>query len=266
LGQDLTVPELPDVEGFRRYLARRAAGKRIEGVDVLDRDLLRNATPEALNRALKGRSFERPARHGKWLIAGAGGPEVLMHFGMTGLLHFSRDPGDRHVHDRIVFRFDDGSELRYRNMRRFGGMWLASDSTEREAVTGPLGPDAPDVDRDSFRELLAHRRGAIKPALMDQTLIAGLGNLLVDEILWRARIAPTRPVARMRPRDIDRVHDIMSAVLREANRHARVPGLEGWLTGVRDSRDPRCPRCGTRLRRGQVGGRTTVWCPRDQRS
>ena len=183
------MPELPDVEGFRRYFARYGTGKEIEGVDVLDPVLLRNATPQALAHALKGRRFERASRHGKWMIAETGGPAVLLHFGMTGLMHWSRDPGDRHVHDRLVFRFDDG-ELRYRNMRRFGGAWLARDERERESLIGQLGPDAMDVDRDEFRELLSHRRGQLKPALMDQTLIAGLGNLLVDEILWRARINP----------------------------------------------------------------------------
>ena len=121
------MPELPDVEGFRRHFARYGTGKPVVGVDVLDRELLRNATPQARARALKGRGFERASRHGKWLIAAAGGSELLLHFGMTGELHWS--PGgdaDRHVHDRVVF-VCDGGELRYRNMRRFGGVWLARD-------------------------------------------------------------------------------------------------------------------------------------------
>jgi len=259
------VPELPDVEGFRRYFARHGTGKEIEGVDVLDEVLLRNATPRAAARTLNGRRFERARRHGKWLIAETDGPAaLLLHFGMTGLLHWSRDPGDRHVHDRLVLRFADG-ELRYRNMRRFGGEWLARDEAELESLIGDLGPDAMDVDRDRFRELLSRRRGQLKPALMDQTLIAGLGNLLVDEILWRARVHPRRPVERLRQRDVDRIHDTMRDVLTQSNRYERIPPVEGWLTGARDSRDARCPRCGARLRRAQVGGRTTVWCPRDQR-
>jgi formamidopyrimidine-DNA glycosylase len=259
------VPELPDVEGFRRYFARHATGKPIVGVEVLDRDLVRNATPRALGQALKGQRFERAARHGKWLIAETGGPDVLLHFGMTGLLHWSRDQSGRHPHDRVVFRFPDG-ELRYRDMRKFGGVWLARDDRELESVIGQLGPDATRVDRERFRELLARRRGQVKPALMDQTLIAGLGNLLVDEILWQARINPRKPIERLRERDIDRIHEAMTDVLREANRRGRVPTVEGWLTDVRDDRDARCPRDGTRLRREQVGGRTTVWCPRDQRA
>lgn len=258
------MPELSDVEGFRRYFARHGRGKPVAGVDVLDRELLRNATPEELSRALEGRSFERVSRHGKWLIAETGGPELLLHFGMTGLLHWSRDPGDRHVHDRLVLRFDDG-ELRYRNMRRFGGMWLARDAGERALVTGPLGPDAMDVDRELFGELLRARRGQLKPALMDQTLIAGLGNLMVDEIAWRARIDPRRKVGELSRRRVDRLWEAMDEVVRESLPTGRVPPADGWLTGARDRRDGRCPRCGAPLRRATVAGRTTVWCPKEQR-
>jgi formamidopyrimidine-DNA glycosylase len=258
------VPELPDVEGFRRYLVRHGAGKRIERVEVGDPAIVRNTTPQGLGRALTGQRFTRPRRHGKWVFAAAGDTTVAMHFGMTGLLHWSADPEYRHRHDRVVFVLE-GGRLAYRNMRRFGGVWTARGEKELEAVTGPLGPDALDVGRDQLAELLDGRRGALKPALMDQRLIAGLGNLLVDEILWRARIHPRLPVGRLRGEQIDAIHDVMSSVLREANRHARVPPIEGWLTGARDRRDARCPRCGARLRRAQVGGRTTCWCPRDQR-
>ena len=105
-----------------------------------------------------------------------------MHFGMTGLLAWHREGEPRHRHDRLVFACE-GGELRYRNMRRFGGFWLARDRDGRDAVTGPLGPDAAAVDRHRFVELVAGHRGQVKPVLMDQTVIAGLGNLLVDEIL-----------------------------------------------------------------------------------
>jgi formamidopyrimidine-DNA glycosylase len=112
-----------------------------------------------------------------------------------------------------------------------------------------------------FRDVLAERRAAVKPTLMDQSVIAGLGNLLTDEICWRARIAPTRQVADLEGDEVRRLHTAMTRVLRTAVRHGRVPGLSRWLTGVRDEPDPSCPRCGTRLARGQVAGRTSWWCP-----
>jgi formamidopyrimidine-DNA glycosylase len=251
------VPELPDVEGYRRE-ARKAAGRRIERVDLIDRMLLRGGD----RSSVEGARFGDPLRHGKWLIMPAGEAEVLMHFGMTGRLDWAPRRTERHRHDRIVF-VCRGGELRYRNMRKFGGVWVSRQSRER--VTGPLGPDATEVDRALFHDLLARRRGSLKAALMDQTLIAGLGNLMVDEIAWRARVDPRRPVARLQRGRIDRLWQAMDEVVRESLPTGRVPPIEGWLTAARDSRDARCPRCGTRLRRAAVAGRTTVWCPREQR-
>jgi formamidopyrimidine-DNA glycosylase len=100
--------------------------------------------------------------------------------------------------------------------------------------------------------------------LMDQSVIAGLGNLLTDEICWRARMRPIRRVAELNPDDVKRLHAAMTQVLRTAVRHGRVPGLPRWLTGVRDEPDPSCPRCGTRLASGRVGARMSLWCPHCQ--
>ena len=258
------MPELPDVEGFRRHFARYAAGRRIERVEVRDPALVRNDSGQGLGRAVNGKRFAAPRRHGKFLLVDAADATVVMHFGMTGLLHWTADRGYRHRHDRVVFWLDHG-QVAYRNMRKFGGIWIAHGEVAIAHVTGPLGPDALAVTGDELQALLARRRGALKPALMDQRLIAGLGNLLCDEILWRSRLHPRTPVAALRDRDVEKIHDTMQAVLRESNRHARVPGKPGWLTGVRDERDARCPRCQTRIRRAQVGGRTTCWCPRCQR-
>jgi formamidopyrimidine-DNA glycosylase len=251
------VPELPDVEGFRR-VAERASGRRIERLDLLDRTLLRGGRPHTL----EGERFGEFSRHGKWLAAPAGDAEVLMHFGMTGRLDWERGGTERHVHDRIVF-VCRGGELRYRDMRKFGGVWISRRGRER--VTGPLGPDATQVSPERFRELLAPRRGSVKAALMDQRLIAGLGNLMVDEIAWRARVDPRTPVGRLSPRRIDRLWRAMDEVVRESLPTGRVPPFEGWLTAVRDERDAHCPRCGSRLRKATVAGRTTVWCGRCQR-
>jgi formamidopyrimidine-DNA glycosylase len=259
------MPELPDVEGFRRYLAAHAQGREIHQVDVPDRTIVRNRSAQALGRALAGGTFAQPDRHGKWLIAPVGGVELLLHFGMTGELRWSEDASDRHRHDRVIFVCDRG-ELRYNNMRRFGGVWLARSSQERDRVTGPLGPDATGVDLALFRQLLTPRRGQIKAALMDQRLLAGVGNLLSDEILWRARVHPATPVPSLSHGAVDRLHAAMRDAVAEAIRYGRVPHGERWLTRVRDNREARCPRCGVRLQRATIAGRTACWCPREQRA
>jgi len=223
------LPELPDVEGFRR-VARKAAGRPIKEVDVLDRVLLRSGRA----RTIVGSRFGDPLRHGKWLVLPAGDAEVLMHFGMTGRLDWERRGSERHRHDRIVF-VCRGGELRYRNMRRFGGVWISK--SRRERVTGPLGPDAAEVGRRSFREMLGRRRGGVKAALMDQRLIAGLGNLMVDEILWRARANPRAEVPRLSRARVDRLWEAMDERCASPYRPAGCrPPRAGW-------RLPATPAC-----------------------
>jgi formamidopyrimidine-DNA glycosylase len=258
------VPELPDVEGFRRYLAGHAAGHRITRIEAPDREIIRNRSAQALGRAVRGRRFGEPGRHGKWLIAPVGDVELLLHFGMTGELRWASDAACRHRHDRLIFVCDDG-ELRYNNMRRFGGVWLARDHAERDEVTGPLGPDAAGLGSDEFEQLLAGRRGTIKAALMDQRLIAGIGNLLSDEILWRARIHPAAAVATLGAARRRRLYDALYAAVTESIRYGRIPRGPRWLTRVRDDRSADCPRCGARLRHATIAGRTACWCPREQR-
>ncbi len=257
------MPELPDVEGFRRQLAETLPGQRIRRVQVRDPGVLRNTSAVALGRRLDGRRFDSPRRHGKWLLLPTDGPTLLVHSGMTGHPHYAADGAAREPYERLVIALDRG-ELRYADLRKLRGVWLAESDEDVARVTGPQGPDALGISLRAFRDLLSGRRGRLKPTLMDQSVIAGLGNLLTDEICWRARIAPTRPVAGLAGDDVRRLHAAMVPVLRTSVRHGRVPGLPRWLTGVRDEPDPSCPRCGARLAHGRVAGRTSLWCPRCQ--
>jgi len=259
------VPELPDVERFRRAFARHAAGRTVAALWV-DPTIVRNSDPEALGRALVGRRFDEPARHGKWLIAWTDGPVLLLHFGMTGDVIWSGDEPARHRHDRLVLELEGGGEVRYRNMRKLGGVWLAHGPEEVRAVLGPLGPDALDVTRRLFLQRLAARRGGIKAALMDQSLVAGVGNILADEVLWQARLRPRRVIGSLSADERSTLFSRMRAVLREAvDRYDYIPRKRSWLSHVRGLPDAACPRCGTRLARTTAAGRTTYFCPVCQR-
>jgi formamidopyrimidine-DNA glycosylase len=256
------VPELPDVEHYRRFLAGHAEGARVERVIVTDSGILRNTDPATLDTALRGHRFEQPERRGKWLIAWTSGPAVLLHFGMTGDLIWGADEAGRHRHDRVIFVLDRG-ELRYRNMRKLGGLWLAHGPDDVEPILSGLGPDALSLDRRAFDGLLGRRRGQVKAALMDQSLLSGVGNLLADEILWRARIHPARPVQDL----TDAERRALLAALRRTIR-AGIDEFDGgmrtrWMR-VRGKPGARCPRCRTPLGRTVVGGRTTYFCPRCQ--
>jgi formamidopyrimidine-DNA glycosylase len=258
------MPELPDVEAYRRFFDDHATGRTVRRVVVTDEGILRNVTSRTLDRALRGHRFKTPVRHGKWLIAPTSGPSVLLHFGMTGDLRWGKDASGRHRHDRVIFELD-GGELRYRNMRKLGGLWMAHDDGETRVATGELGPDTLDVDLRRFRSLLEARRGTIKPFLMNQRNLAGVGNLIADEALWQARIHPLRPIASLSDDEVRRLHGKLRHVLRTAiDRFDYVPALRGWLTHVRGHPGAKCPRCRTPLERSVVGGRTTYWCPRCQ--
>ncbi|MER7544287.1 DNA-(apurinic or apyrimidinic site) lyase /Formamidopyrimidine-DNA glycosylase [Actinomadura meyerae] len=249
------MPELPDVEGFRRVLAAHT-GEPITAVDVLDAGVLRGVTARALGDALRGRRFAEPRRHGKWLIAPAGGPVLLLHFGMTGSLTWHDPAEPRHRHDRVVWRLPDG-ELRYRDMRKLQGVHL----DDAEQMLADLGPDALEVSRRDLAELLSHRRGRLKSALTDQTVIAGLGNFLADEICWHARVNPLRTASDLDAAELTALHRALRRVLRDSVEARRVPPRRDWLTGVRDDPGAACPRCGTPLCSRRVSGRRTVWCP-----
>lgn len=252
------MPELADVEGFRRLLADRALDRPVRRVTVPDPELLEGTTPQGLGRALHGRRLTAANRHGKWLFAPTDDDAVLIwHFRMTGELRWGGAAG-RHPHDRVGIAFDDG-ELCYREQRRLGRMWLVRGDQRVGDVTGTLGPDALDVDRDELGDVLAGT-ATVKARLMDQRRLAGIGNELSDEILWRARLHPARRGGELASAEIDRLNASMRAVLRDSARAGRIPEGPTWLDGQRGAADPRCPRCERPLRTGRVAGRTSYWC------
>lgn len=257
------MPELVDVEGFLD-VARRAEGHEIIEVTVRDAGVLRGIGPRALARRLEGKRISGPSRRGKWLVVPLvpGAARLLVHFGMTGSLHWCADQEPGHRHDRVEIRTAAGT-LRYRDMRKLTGIRFASDDRQADRVLAELGPDAAGVSRSELAARLGGRRRGLKSALMDQTVIAGLGNLLVDEILWRARIPPTRSTAELDEADLDRLDKARRSVLKAGARAGRVPPRRSWLTGNRGP-DGRCPRHRVALQKGTVAGRTTVWCPRCQ--
>jgi formamidopyrimidine-DNA glycosylase len=185
---------------------------------------------------------------------------LALHFGMTGSLEWDCAP---HEHDRLVLELESGV-MAYRNMRRMGAIWLARDQGDVDRITAPLGPDWLAVSRRALDGVL-DRRAAVKSILLDQSAAAGLGNLTADEALWRARIDPRRTGRSLARREGDALHHSIRRVLHDSVRAGRVPRRRTWLSGVRDDRTARCPRCGQRLRRATVGGRTAVYCPNEQR-
>jgi len=253
------MPELPEVERFRR-LAQRRSGRTIERVSIDDPGMLEGFSPARLRRCLKGTRIGPVRRHGKQLLVGVSGAGCLaLHFGTNGSLRLLRadEPDPRFV--RLSLVLTGGERLAYLNPRRIGSVRFADDADALIARAG-LGPDA--LDRRFDRD--------VKSLLMDQERVAGIGNLYSDEILFQARVHPSTPGAALGRAEVSRLHAATKRVLRAAIKSAadaeqapeRLP--RGFLLRERH-RGGHCPRCGTALATLRRGGRTAYFCPRCQR-
>jgi formamidopyrimidine-DNA glycosylase len=275
------VPELPEVETARRLIADLALGRRIVAVEDVDGFVCRPHSPAELRAALTGRMLTAAHRRGKTIwcetsgLDGSGdrapdlGPDLGIHLGMSGrVVVVSKDgwvaeggdwPGrDAQPHkaewDRFTLRFADGGRLALSDKRRLSRIRL-------NPGIDALGPDALQITRAEFRAMITKGTTSVKARLLDQSKIAGVGNLLADEILWQAKIPPATPVSRLRPQDADRLYRALRSVLESAVTKG------GAHTGdVIAARRPggTCPRCGAEMVHGTVGGRSTWWCSREQ--
>jgi formamidopyrimidine-DNA glycosylase len=260
------MPELPEVELYCRYFAKHALRQRVAAVRVLDERILAVRTP-VLKRAVVGHEFFEVRRHGKHLFANAGGAWLHLHFGMSGDLFYYNDDAGQPQFARVVFEFENDARLAYDDMRLFGVVDVTSDP-DTFIAEHRLGPDpfASSFRLPLFRRIVHGRRGAVKALLMTQEIIAGMGNLYVDETLYRASIHPRRAVDALSDAEVKAIFTGIRGVLKEAiafkSRGGDYPGR--WLTQHREEGD-RCPRCGGTIQRAVVFGRTTYFCAKHQR-
>ncbi|MEU2504597.1 bifunctional DNA-formamidopyrimidine glycosylase/DNA-(apurinic or apyrimidinic site) lyase [Streptomyces sp. NPDC007863] len=291
------MPELPEVEVVRRGLERWVAGRTVAGVEVLHPRAVRRhpGGGEDFAARLVGQRFEPARRRGKylWLPLADTGTSVLGHLGMSGqlLVQPTDAPDEKHLRIRIRFTPSDagsvaggaGTELRFVDQRTFGGLSLheaAPDSADGlPDVIGHIARDPldPAFDDAAFQAALRLRRTTIKRALLDQSLISGVGNIYADEALWRARLHYDRPTATLtRPRSAEllgHVRDVMNAALAAGGTsfdslYVNVNGESGYFDRSLDAygrEDEPCRRCGTPMRRRAWMNRSSYFCPRCQR-
>lgn len=263
------MPELPDAEVFRRYIARTSLHQRIATVHLTDADrLLRGTSAATLRRTLRGRAFTDTTRHGKYVFVAVGdGPWLVLHFGMSGGVRYARDrPPPPYTKLSVAFR--NGYQLHYLSRRKLGRITLA-DAPERFIAAEGIGPDAYDPRprlRDVQAILQTHGRAAVKALLMNQAVLAGIGNIYADEMLFQARLDPRTTAGALDDRAAARLHRAMHHVLRAAIDRKAQPDRfpRTWLSPHRHAGGA-CPRCGARLAHGRVSGRTTWRCTRCQR-
>jgi formamidopyrimidine-DNA glycosylase len=273
------MPELPEVETIRASLAPALAGRRVERVEIHDARLVRPFDPADVERRLEGERIAAVDRRGKYLVVRfESGLVLLIHLRMTGSLRHA--PAGTLADDpyrRAVVRLDDGSDVAYRDVRRFG-TWLLLDRHDIEPyLAARLGhePLGTRFTAATLARRLEGRRAPVKAAVLDQRAVAGLGNIYADEALWRARVHPMRPAGELTREEIRRLH--------RAVRSALAAGIERQGATLRDYSTPDgrrggmqhefkvygragepCPRCGTPIERIVAAGRGTWFCPRCQ--
>ena len=278
------MPELPEVETVRRGLDQQVRGVRLEQVEVLrDRAIAAPADPELFRFALEGCEVGAWERRGKYLLAmlqnddGSDAGRWGVHLRMTGQFLWLDTPTPPCRHTRVRLHTTRGAELRFVDTRSFGQMWWVPPGiADQEVITGlsRLGPEPLEAGFDTAhlaRGLRGSKR-AIKSALLDQSLVAGVGNIYADESLFAAGIHPQTPAGDLKPNQLARIHEALVSVLETSigaggttfSDFRDLKGINGNYGGMawvyRRTGHP-CRRCGTAIQRERVGGRSTHWCP-----
>jgi formamidopyrimidine-DNA glycosylase len=270
------VPELPEVETVRTSLEPVLLGRTFERVAIDDPRLTRPFDPQAVARELEGERVASVERRGKYLVVRfESGRVLLVHLRMTGSFrHVPAGVPAEGPHTRAVVRLDDGSDVTYRDVRRFG-TWLLVEPSELDTyLAARLGeePLARGFGPAALAARLANRRAPLKPALLDQRTLAGLGNIYVDEALWRARLHPLRPANSLDADDVRALHRGIRAALRMGiarqgatlRDYAQPDGTRGSMQHefkVYGREGEPCDRCGTPIAKTRAGGRGTWYCP-----
>ena len=267
------MPELPEVETIRSQLAPRLEGRTFAVVDILDSRLTRPLDPREVAAELQGERVVAVERRGKYLVVRLeGGGALLVHLRMTG--SFAFEPTS---HERAIVELEDGSRLVYKDVRRFG-TWIVVPGDELELyIAQKNGPEplGPAFTTAWLEGRLAVRRAPLKAVLLDQRVVAGLGNIYADEALWRAQLSPLRPANSIEPDEIRRLHRAIRAALRlgiarqgsTLSNYAAPDGSAGAMQHefrVYGREDEPCPRCRGPIAKTRVGGRGTWYCPHCQ--
>jgi len=258
------MPELPDVEVFRRYLSSTALHQQIDSVNVVESSILKGVSTSKLKKSLEGERFLSAERYGKNLFVETSGRYWLrLHFGMTGFLEYFKKHNDiRHV--RVLISFKNGYKLAYVCQRLLGQVSFEKSVDDFVSANG-LGPDAMQVKLKDFRNIV-DGRSAIKSLLMDQKKIAGLGNIYADEVLFQSKVHPKAACSRLGDDKVKEIYKNISKVINYAIKKKADPSKFGknYLLPRRSTSD-KCPNCGGAIKKIKVSGRSSYYCPACQK-
>lgn len=270
------MPELPEIETIKRTLEPRLIGRRILSLDVKRPDVLRHPDSDEFIQKIVGQQVEYLSRRGKYLcIHMQSGSLLVVHLRMTGRLVCTLPGAEEYPHTHVVFQLHSGEELRFSDVRRFGGLWLLQPG-EKDVYTGmaKLGPEPFDAEfsTEYLLATLHKRKSAIKQILLDQSVVAGLGNIYCDEVLFAAGIRPDRLCATLTEEDcatiVTAIHEVLTnAILHRGTTFSdfldgagQVGEYYPFLLAYQRGGQP-CPRCGTTMEKIRICGRGTSFCP-----
>jgi formamidopyrimidine-DNA glycosylase len=268
------MPELPDVESFRRYIDRTSLKQKIEKVEIFNKKVLRGASITSIGKALKGKKFTATYRHGKYLFLETdSSASLVFHFGMTGypIYEKSRIAGDetgdeteKHRQLRFLVEFDNGGYLGFVNMRLLGRVDITKDIDRYIGDVG-LGPDAASVDEETFVRVIGSTKGMLKSTFMNQGKIAGLGNIYVDELLFQTGLHPRTKSDALTDDQLGNLYRTLKKVIEQSlEADADIERLpEHYLIPHRKPGNP-CPRCSGSIEKKTIAGRSTYFCPECQ--
>lgn len=272
------MPELPEVETVRRGLEKLILGKKISSIEVHYPKMIKTDLEE-FQKELPGQVIQSMERRGKYLLFRLTDRVLISHLRMEGKYFFYPDKIPERKHAHMLLHFENGGTLVYEDVRKFGTMeLLAPELLESYFISKKLGPEPTKKDFDllNFEKALKKSKRPIKTHLLDQTLVVGLGNIYVDEVLWRAKVHPASPSQSLTRAEATAIHEQTISVLEQAvdkggstiRSYSNAFGENGTmqeLHQVYDKAGLACSRCGTIIEKIQLGGRGTHFCPQCQR-
>ena len=270
------MPELPEVETIRRDLNKELKGRKIVKLKYYDWAKMLKPSPEVVKKAIEGKKIHGFGRRAKLLLMHLEDHDttIALHLKLSGqlILREPGDPPDRFTH--IILELDNGKELRFNDLRKFGFMKLVENKEQLSKLLSEFGPEpfTPQFTFEKFKEVVTESARTIKTVIMDQAKIAGVGNIYADEALWRARIHPEKPSNKLDEKQLKELYEAILYVLKQGiedrgtsvDQYLDAHGDEGEharnLKVFRQNGKP-CPRCGTEIKKIRVGGRGTHYCP-----
>ena len=272
------MPELPEVETVRRGLEKLILGKKISNIEIRYPKMIKTDLNE-FQKGMPGQVIQTMGRRGKYLLFYLSDKVLISHLRMEGKYFYYPDQVPERKHAHVLIHFENGGTLVYEDVRKFGTLeLLAPELLDSYFISKKLGPEPTEKDFDlgSFKLALKKSKKPIKSHLLDQTLVAGLGNIYVDEVLWRAKVHPSRTSNSLTAQEARKVHDETINVLGQAvekggstiRTYTNAFGEDGTMQEfhqVYDKAGQACSRCETIIEKIQLGGRGTHFCPKCQR-